>query len=153
MSFSSSSEMSISSQRKTAKILLQAFNTMNIPLIISLRSSICVREILPSTLNFTPQSNDKYESSLSSLIPIFSNFSLTCHEFVEDLPARKIVMYLRARADTKAGEYRNEYVWFLRFDEEGLIDEMKEYVDTVMYRDFWPKLKEAMRQDKLHKDV
>lgn len=62
-------------------------------------------------------------------------------------------MYLRARADTKAGEYRNEYVWFLRFDEEGLIDEMKEYVDTVMYRDFWPKLKEAMRQDRLDKDV
>lgn len=56
-------------------------------------------------------------------------------------------MYLTARADTVVGEYVNEYVWFLTFDEaETQIVESKEFVDTVMNRDFFPKLAKAMRE-------
>ena len=56
-------------------------------------------------------------------------------------------MYLTARADTVVGEYVNEYVWFLTFDEAGeKIVESKEFVDTVMNRDFFPKLAKAMRE-------
>lgn len=54
-------------------------------------------------------------------------------------------MYLRARADTLAGEYVNEYMWTLNFDDsETKITRVDEFVDTVMNRDFWPKLKAAM---------
>ena len=45
------------------------------------------------------------------------------------------------------GEYINEYVWFLKFDEdETQIVESKEFVDTIMNRDFFPKLAKAMRE-------
>ena len=45
------------------------------------------------------------------------------------------------------GEYVNEYVWFLKFDEdETQIVESKEFVDTVMNRDFFPKLAKAMHE-------
>ena len=41
-------------------------------------------------------------------------------------------MSLSARADTAAGEYVNEYMWLLDFDESGTkITRSKEYSDTV----------------------
>ena len=63
---------------------------------------------------------------------------------VEDIAARKIVMHLKARADTAAGEYVNEYMWTLRFDEEGRIADQKEFVDVGVNRDFYPKLQKAL---------
>ena len=54
-------------------------------------------------------------------------------------------MWLSARADTAAGEYVNEYVWLLDFDDKGeKITRSKEFSDALMARDFFPKLKEAM---------
>ena len=39
------------------------------------------------------------------------------------------------------GEYRNEYVWKMGFEEGGArVDEWVEYVDVGMVRDFYPKL-------------
>ena len=77
---------------------------------------------------------------------MFHNYSLTCHDTTEDVPGRRIVMYLTARGDTDVGEYVNEYVWFLDFDEsrEQILGH-KEFVDTIMNRDFWPKLAAAMK--------
>ena len=44
-----------------------------------------------------------------------------------------------------AGEYVNEYMWLLDFDESGeKITCSKEYSDTILARDFFPKLKAAM---------
>lgn len=77
---------------------------------------------------------------------VFRNFTLTCHDVVEDVHGHRIVMYLTARADTDVGEYINEYVWFLDFDEVGdRIIGHKEFVDAIMNRDFWPKLASAMQ--------
>ena len=71
------------------------------------------------------------------------------HDVVEDTAARRICMYLRARADTVVGEYVNEYMWTLDFDESGTkITKVNEFVDTVMNRDFWPKLQQAMKARK-----
>ena len=61
-------------------------------------------------------------------------------------------MWLSAKADTAAGEYVNEYVWLLDFDESGeRIVRTKEYSDNVMARDFFPKLKEAMGRERERK--
>lgn len=136
--------MGPTSQRATADKLVEAFNSMSIPTIISLRAPDCMRQILPYSLNIKAQSNDTYRTHLQSLIPAFRNFSLTVYEIVEDLPARKIVMHLKARADTAAGEYLNEYIWTLHFDKEGRIDDQKEYVDVGVNRDFYPKLQKAL---------
>ena len=57
-------------------------------------------------------------------------------------------MWLGARADTAAGEYVNEYVWTLEFgegDEEGKIVRQREFVDTVVNKEFYPKLMKALK--------
>jgi ketosteroid isomerase-like protein len=137
--------MSKSTRRQTAEDVVAAFNEMDIDKIMSYRSDDCVRHILPSTLKLSPTSNDKYRAQLEQLKPIFSNFGLTCYDVIEDEKANRICMYLRARADTLAGEYVNEYMWTLNFDDsETKITRVDEFVDTVMNRDFWPKLKAAM---------
>jgi ketosteroid isomerase-like protein len=139
--------MSKSPQRQTAEAAVDAFNRMDIDAIVSYRSDDCKRHILPSTLSHPPTDNQKYRASLERLIKVFSNFSLTINDVIEDREARRICMYLRARADTLAGEYINEYIWTLSFNESGTkITEVKEFVDTVMNRDFWPLLLTAMKQ-------
>lgn len=136
-----------SKQRQTALAVVDAFNKMDIEAIISHRSPGCMRHILPSSLNLTPTNNTDYEAHLDRLIPIFENFSLTIEDIIEDREAHRIVMYLKARADTLAGEYRNEYMWTLDFDETGdKIIRMHEFVDAVVNKEFWPKLSAAMKE-------
>ena len=134
-------------QRQTADALVAAFNAMDVPAIIALRSPTCMRQILPATMNIPHTANDAFRDHLNSLTTIFQNFELTCHELVEDVAARKIVMWLTARADTAAGGYVNEYIWTLEFDAVGeQIVWQKEFVDASMVRDFWPKLRESVKK-------
>ena len=142
--------MAKTTQRETAEAVVEAFNRMDIDAIMSYRSTDCMRYILPSTLGHVPTDNEQYRSHLEKLKPIFSNFALTINDVIEDRDSGRICMYLRARADTLAGEYINEYMWTLDFDEaDTKITKVNEFVDTVMNRDFWPKLSQAMKQ---HRD-
>ncbi|KAH9845793.1 Cytochrome-P450 [Teratosphaeria destructans] len=146
-SSSSSSSAPKSPQRATAEALVQAFNDMDIDRIIACRSRDCRRIILPASLRHPPTDNQQYERSLRQLKAIFHNFELTVRDWLEDVPARRIVMYLQARADTEAGEYVNEYMWTLDFDESGeRVVRSTEFVDAVVNVQFWPKLAAAMRR-------
>jgi len=139
--------MSPSPQLRTAERLVAAFNEMDIPAIMSVRSRECTRQFLPQSMNLPNQDNAAYEKSLRWLISAFRNFNLTIQDTIEDLEARKICMWLVARADTAAGEYANEYIWLMAFDESGKkITSINEYVDTVMQKDFFPKLRESIMQ-------
>ena len=73
-------------------------------------------------------------------------------DIIEDKEQKKVVMYLKARADTLVGEYVNEYVWFMEFKggvgEEALITGWREFVDVGVNRDFFPKLLGEMRKRK-----
>lgn len=139
--------MSPSAQRQTALAVVAAFNSMDVDGIISHRSPGCMRHILPSSLNIAPTNNTEYATQLLKLTAVFMNFNLTVHDIVEDREAHRIVMWLKARADTMVGEYVNEYMWTLDFDETGeKIIRMHEFVDTVMNRDFWPKLSAALKE-------
>ncbi|KAI5357575.1 Putative NTF2-like domain superfamily protein [Septoria linicola] len=139
--------MTKSPQRTAAEAVVEAFNRMDIDAIISYRHEDCLRYILPAALGHKPQSNEVYRKSLEALKPIFHNFTLVLHDVVEDKEASRICMYLTARAETLAGQYINEYMWTLDFDGAGeKITKWTEFVDSVVNRDFWPKLKEAMSQ-------
>lgn len=51
-------------------------------------------------------------------------------------------MFVSAVGDTPVGEYKNEYVWKMAFDENGeKVRQWEEYVDVGMTRDFYPLLK------------
>lgn len=72
---------------------------------------------------------------------LFTSFAITVTDTVEDLANRKIVMFVSAKGETPVGQYNNEYVWKMGFDESGeKISEWVEYVDAGMARDFYPKL-------------
>jgi|SRR5579871_727209 len=142
-------EMQPTRQRQTADAAIEAMNNMDPETFISLRSPECIRSLHPTSLKIPPSTNAQFAAQLTSLKPIFRNFSLTVTELVEDVDQRKICMWLLARADTAVGEYRNEYVWLMEFDESGeKIAGMKEFVDAGMARDFWPRLKGEMARRK-----
>lgn len=140
------SSMLQSPQRQTAEAVVAAFNVMDIEKIMSFRSSSCMRHIVPASLGLEPQDNARFLAALQRLRPIFENFSLTINDVVEDQQARRICMWLSARADTAAGEYINEYMWTMDFDESGeKLIQVREFVDTVVNKEFWPKLAAAMK--------
>src|SRR5215469_2165473 len=125
-------------QRQTADAAIEAMNNMDTETFTSLRSPDCMRSLHPMSLKIPASTNEQFAAQLTSLKPIFRNFSLTVTELVEDVDERKICIWLLARADTAIGEYRNEYVWLMEFDESGeKIARMKEFVDAGMVRDFW----------------
>ena len=138
--------MTESSQRRTALAVVEAFNSMDIDRIISYRSPECNRHFLPDSMGNKPQNNATYAKSLHQLVAIFKNFSLTVTDLLEDKETHRICMWRNARADTMAGVYINDYVWLLDFDKTGQkITCSKEYSDTLMSKEFYPKLEAAMK--------
>jgi hypothetical protein len=136
-----------SKQRQTADALITAFNAQDTNTIISLRTTDCMRHFLPSSLNITPQDNTRYLSELNALNQIFTSFKLTVNDVIEDLEQRKIAMFVSAFGETPVGDYNNEYVWRMKFDEAGeKIAEWTEYVDAGMVKDFFPKLKAELKK-------
>ncbi|KAI4170711.1 MAG: hypothetical protein LQ343_004810 [Gyalolechia ehrenbergii] len=146
--------MAESAQRRTALSLVESFNRMDVPAIVNARDPSCLRHFYPTAMAQPPQDTNSYLKSLTSLHAIFQNFSLTVDELIEDTSNHRICMWLSARADTAAGEYVNEYVWLLDFDPTGeKILRTKEFSDSVMARDFFPKLKEAMDKQRAKKEA
>jgi hypothetical protein len=125
-----------SRDRQTADAVVAAFNIMDVDTLISLRTPTCKRVFLPASLKYPPQTNDEYRDNLNSMKHIFQNFQVTVDDVIEGKSEngdrKKIVMFVRARGDTPVGEYINEYVWRMGFDESGeKVDEWAEYVDVV----------------------
>lgn len=140
------SSMDRSPQRETAESIVAAFNVMDISKIMSYRDPSCLRHIVPASLGLKPQANARFLAELQKLRPVFQNFSLTVHDVIEDREAGRICMWLSARADTAVGEYVNEYMWTMDFDESGRkLTQIRDFVDTVVNKEFWPKLVAAMK--------
>jgi hypothetical protein len=141
----------VSKERQTANTLVTAFNSMDIDTISALRTPNCQRVFLPSSLGYAPQSNYTYHASLMAMKSIFTSFHITVNDVIEETSdsewseegrKKKIVMYVTARGDTAVGEYKNEYVWKMAFEDGGKrICEWSEFVDVGVSRDFMPKLK------------
>ncbi|KAF2818753.1 hypothetical protein CC86DRAFT_153554 [Ophiobolus disseminans] len=140
-----------STQRRTADAIVAAVNAMDVDTIVSFRTPDCKSIILPASLNLPAQSNDAYHAQLSLMKSIFTSFQATVTDVVEGTSSagkETIVLYISARGDTPVGEYKNEYVWKLGFDEGGeKVSEWVEFVDVGVSRDFYPLLKgEMMRR-------
>lgn len=135
-----------SKERETANAIVQAFNSADINTLISLRTPTCMRVFQPSALKFASQTNEQYRASLQAILQVFSSFTITVTDVIEgvsEYPAptdeqdgfvqkKKIIMYVNARGDTPIGEYVNQYVWKMGFEEGGeRVNEWEEYVDVV----------------------
>ncbi|KAH6620323.1 hypothetical protein C7974DRAFT_231132 [Boeremia exigua] len=131
--------------RQTANKLAAAYNTMDIPTIMSLRTPTCLRTILPASLNMPPQTPAAFAASLTALATVFTSFRLDVDDVVEGVGADgavRIVMYVSAAGETRVGPYRNQYVWSMGFEEGGeRVSEWSEFVDVGVARDFGPVLR------------
>ncbi|CAO2657167.1 Nn.00g032930.m01.CDS01 [Neocucurbitaria sp. VM-36] len=139
-----------SRERQTADAIVAAFNSMDIDTIVSLRTPDCQRVFLPTSLKYKPQSNEAYRANLTGMKSIFNSFQITVNDVIEGTSEtstegngqrKKIVMFVSARGGTPVGEYKNDYVWKMAFEEKGArVSEWVEYVDVGMTRDFYPLL-------------
>lgn len=70
---------------------------------------------------------------------VFKSFRVTVDDVIEDASddgRESIVMYVSASGETHIGEYKNEYVWKMGFEEGGeRISEWSEFVDVGVARD------------------
>lgn len=137
-----------STERQTADAIVAAFNARDLPTIVALRTPTCQRVFRPASLNLQPQNNAAFLNNLKTMDSIFESFHLTVTDVIEGISVdstgkerKKIIMYVEAKGDTPVGEYINEYVWKMAFEENGeRVSEWEEYVDAGMTRDFLPKL-------------
>lgn len=140
-----------SKERQTANKLVAAYNAMDVDTIIALRTPDCKRVFLPSSLKYSPQSNQLFKANLAAMSTIFTSFKVIVDDAIEgtsSLTNRKsIIMYISALGESPMGEYRNQYVWKMGFEEGGQrISEWSEFVDVGVARDFYPLLKGELRR-------
>lgn len=135
-------------ERQTADKLVLAYNAMDVSTIISLRTPDCQRVFFPSSLNYPPQSNAFFQQNLLAISTIFTSFKIVVDDVIEGISedgSKRIVMYVSAFGESPVGEYRNQYVWKMGFEEGGeRISEWSEFVDVGVARDFYPLLKGEM---------
>ena len=137
-----------SPERQTADKLVAAYNAMDVATILALRTPDCMRVFLPSSLQYAPQTNEAFRQNLVAMSSAFTSFRAVVDDVVEGTSedgAKRIVMYVSAFGQSLVGEYRNQYVWKMGFDEGGeRIREWSEFVDVGVARDFYPLLKGEM---------
>lgn len=68
------------------------------------------------------------------------------HDYIVNLQERKVAVYSTLTATTSFGPFKNEYVWFLDFDQTGeKITRIKEFLDSQATNDLSSRLLEAER--------
>ncbi|KAF4303838.1 hypothetical protein GTA08_BOTSDO07812 [Botryosphaeria dothidea] len=145
-SSSSNNESGVSVQRATALELVAAFNRNNIDAQTILEflapKEGFVREVLPRSLGQPPQQDaEGFQRTLNMFRAVFRHYALDVLEIVDDVPARKVCLWLTAHAATVAGKYVCDMVWTLTFDESGRrVVKWKEFLDAgARTLDFLPE--------------
>lgn len=135
---------------QTAVDFISSYNAWTVESILSIRSPSCVHRTLPATLNVPSRSTAEYAVFMAPMLSIFRgvHFSIVdAKETVVDVEARKVVLHCSNRADTDAGEYRNEYMFTLTMSEDGLlVDEIVEFIDAAYTVDFKRRIASAVAE-------
>ena len=112
-----SSEMgNMSKQRQTALALVDAMNRCDTRTVFELRERNAPREIYPRALGSKVQDDDGVRNTLNLFRNVFKSLDLVVHEIIEDIPNRKVCMWIYADGVTVTGRYTNEHVWNLHFN-------------------------------------
>ncbi|KAK0640433.1 Austinol synthesis protein H [Lasiodiplodia hormozganensis] len=131
-------------QRQTALAVIDAFNRIDTTTVWKLRDRSCWREIYPKSLGAMPQDNAACQQALNMLANTFKEMHMSVHEIIEDIPARKVCLWIIATGRTVSGPFTNEYVWSLEFDETGSqIIRWKEFADAISTKNLFPELMAA----------
>ncbi|KAF9730069.1 hypothetical protein PMIN01_12002, partial [Paraphaeosphaeria minitans] len=115
----SSNACSLDAQKSTAKAVIDAYTAWDIDRILSYRTPECQHQVLPSSMGRGPESNDEYRAYLSTIMPLYSEFTVAVLKEIQDAETHTCLIYASSTADTKIGRYGNEYALILTFTEDG----------------------------------
>lgn len=133
----------------TTNLFLGEFNRCTPQSVIAFRTPSCRHWLLPASLGAPVRSNAEYSAFVESLLPVMRGFKLHLAantDPIVDEEARKVVLHLTSTAETNIGPYANEYVWVLKFTDDGKeISEIMEFADSAYTLEKLGKLAEAAK--------
>ncbi|KAL1628669.1 hypothetical protein SLS56_005661 [Neofusicoccum ribis] len=128
-------------QRRTAFAIVDALNRMDTRAVWNMRDRSCWREIYPKSMGMPAQDNDAAQRALNFILNTFKTFYISVHEVIEDVPARKVCLWVICTGTTVSGPWTNEYVWSMEFNEAGThVVRWKEFVDGISTRSLFPEI-------------
>ncbi|KAK5118391.1 hypothetical protein LTR62_002905 [Meristemomyces frigidus] len=135
--------------RATSEAFLQAWDTWEVESIMAIRAPECTHSMLPVNVGFDARTNAEFGAYLKTVGGFFTKSKMTMNDYVAVPAERRAVVRSTMLADAPWGEFRNEYVWFLRFTEDGLlVTEIIEFIDSLTTRDVKAKIIEHVEGEK-----
>ncbi|GIZ48143.1 hypothetical protein CKM354_001121600 [Cercospora kikuchii] len=133
--------------RATTEAFLQTWTgnwADGLKLNLALRAPECSHIILPSSVGWEPQTNASFASNVAKIASLITEATMTLEDYVGVPEERRAVARSSVKALTPVGPYKNEYVWFLTFDEAGeKIVKVVEFVASLAAKELLGKLEEG----------
>ncbi|KAL5396859.1 hypothetical protein PMIN03_012930 [Paraphaeosphaeria minitans] len=134
----------LSAQKDTAKAVIDAYNAWDIDRILAYRTPDCQHQVLPASMGRAAKSNDEYRAYLSTIMPLFSNFTVAVLQEIHDAETHTCIIHASSKAETEIGQYGNEYALILTFTEDGKqVTSFEEFVDSAYSERFVAALAKA----------
>ncbi|KAF4987903.1 hypothetical protein FDECE_15260 [Fusarium decemcellulare] len=137
---------------KTAHDHIEEFNKWTPESVLAYRTPDSTHEYRPASLKSGRLNHESLTAVLNhmrSKVPEFK-FTIIHEETMVDIEQRKVLLYLKCRAPTAIGIYKNEYFWVLKMTEDGTeIEESLEFMDSDYANTFMAKLGLNERPDPL----
>ena len=135
---------------KTTYSFLENHDKFTPESVIAHRSASCTHTVLPSTIPMGIRSNAEYSKFVSDSKLIIDSFKLLVvagTEPIVDEVTRQVTLQLKSHAETDVGLYANEYIWILKFNDDGTeIDKVVEFGDSAYTLDMMPKFADAVQK-------
>ncbi|KAJ5306863.1 hypothetical protein N7508_005878 [Penicillium antarcticum] len=130
-------------QIRTAKDLFEGYNEYTADAVLRSRADNCVHYILPTSLNRPSKTNEEYREFFGPLQKVMHRFETTIHRIVNDPENHCAAVHASGIGESPVAEYKNEYAFFLEFNETGdKITKIEEFVDAAFSKNFLAKVLE-----------
>lgn len=152
-------------QIRTAKDLFEGYNEYTADAVLRARADNCIHVILPTSLNRPSKNNEEYREFFGPLQGIMHRFQVrlvfllisagihshdgqtTIHKIVNDPENHTAAVHASGVGDSPVAPYKNEYAFFLTFNETGdKITLIEEFVDAQFSQSFLAKVKEYQQK-------
>ncbi|OAG00743.1 uncharacterized protein CC84DRAFT_1190701 [Paraphaeosphaeria sporulosa] len=151
----------LGAHKDTAKAVIDGYNAWNIDRILAYRRPGFQHQVLASSMGRTAKSNDENRAYLTTIMPLYSNFTLsafrtritglwlkrpqvTVLEEIYDAETHTCIIHASSKAETEIGQYGNEYALILTFTEDGKhVTRFEEFVDSAYSERFVAALAKA----------
>ncbi|EMC91463.1 hypothetical protein BAUCODRAFT_160969 [Baudoinia panamericana UAMH 10762] len=132
-------------QKRTALAFLDGYNEFTVEGLLRVRTEDCVHVSLPASMGRPDRNNEEYAMFFHQLERVLKNFKMTTLKILNDPDQHMAVAHAKGDGETPVGAYKNEYVFFFYFTEDGTkVRRVEEFVDTAFNAGLLPKLSEYM---------